>query len=315
MKRIDTATARFQPGDPATRKPGTIVPAWFLNNVQEEIASAIEKAGIALNDNSTEQLHAAIVAIAGATAHAWQDIIDKPAQATRWPAWGEVSEKPTTFAPASHTHVIADVTGLQAALANIPKVFSITALPTSNVGPIFVLEAEELWVWVSTPYYTGYRSSLCGRPVYGHTVAPLPSEIDAVGGLLSKTAYAGLWAYAQENSLVVTAAQWSADIGAHSFVDVSDTQFRVPDLRNQFLRYTGTDADNANERTLGSWQADALRSHTHNGKVLAGLTGSGTYGMRAWSEPVGDNHINVVAPNGGTETRPVNTAYVPRIHV
>ena len=32
------------------------------------------------------------------------------------PTWGDVSGKPSTFTPATHTHAIADVTGLQAAL-------------------------------------------------------------------------------------------------------------------------------------------------------------------------------------------------------
>lgn len=32
------------------------------------------------------------------------------------PTWGDVSGKPSTFTPAAHTHAIADVTGLQAAL-------------------------------------------------------------------------------------------------------------------------------------------------------------------------------------------------------
>lgn len=32
-------------------------------------------------------------------------------------AWGDVTGKPSTFAPATHTHTIADVTGLEARLA------------------------------------------------------------------------------------------------------------------------------------------------------------------------------------------------------
>ena len=87
---------------------------------------------------------------------------------------------------------------------------------------------------------------LCGRPVDGHTVTPLASEVDAVGGELSKTDYARLWGYARENNLVVSDAVWTANRGAHYFADVSGTTFRVPDLRNMFRRYTGTDADTAN---------------------------------------------------------------------
>ncbi|WP_246189986.1 phage tail protein, partial [Pandoraea captiosa] len=122
--------------------------------------------------------------------------------------------------------------------------YSITALPQQNVGPIVVLEASEVWLWNTSAYFTGYRSPLCGRPLDGHTVAPLISEVDAVGGTLSKTAYAGLWGYAQENGLVIASGSWAA--GMHKFVDLGGDNFRIPDLRNQFRRYTGTDADTAN---------------------------------------------------------------------
>ena len=46
----------------------------------------------------------------------WDTVSDKPAQATRWPTWGEVTGKPSTFTPSSHTHTIANVTGLQTEL-------------------------------------------------------------------------------------------------------------------------------------------------------------------------------------------------------
>jgi len=225
--------------------------------------------------------------------HPWTDITDPPEPATRWPTWNEIGDKPASFG----AHVV-----------------SISALPTSDIGPVIVAEASEVWVWVSTPYYTGYRSPLCGRPVYGHTVVPLANEIDAVGGLVSKTSYARLWAYAQENSLVVSASDWTANIGGHWFVNVSNSQFRVPDLRNQFLRFTGTDADSANARAMGSRQSDAFQEHTHHGKAIAGLTNGGTYAVRAWDHPGGSANNDVVAPNGGAETRPVNVAYYPRIH-
>ena len=147
---------------------------------------------------------------------------------------------------------------------NFPRVCSIGALPTQDIGPIIVAECSEVWTWVSTPYYTGYRSPLCGRPVDGHTVTPLASEVDAVGGELSKTDYARLWGYARENNLVVSDAVWTANRGAHYFADVSGTTFRVPDLRNMFRRYTGTDADTANAR-VGGKQA---RRHPYGNRSL-----------------------------------------------
>ncbi|AOB29905.1 hypothetical protein AKI39_03175 [Bordetella sp. H567] len=197
------------------------------------------------------------------------------------------------------------------ALASYPKAYSILALPAQDQGPILVIEAAEIWTWVSTAYFTGYKSPLCGRPVDGHTVSPLPSEVDAVGGLLSKTAYGALWGYAQQNGLLVSQAVWTANVGAHYFVDVDANNFRVPDLRNMFRRYTGTDADTANARALGSRQTAQLQSHAHN------LRYSNTAAASGANQSVLDGGgalTYTTLVTGGTETRPVNAAYHPRIH-
>jgi hypothetical protein len=222
-----------------------------------------------------------------------------------------------TGTPTAPTPVAGDKSGKLATTAfvagNFPRVCSIGALPTQDIGPIIVAECSEVWTWVSTPYYTGYRSPLCGRPVDGHTVTPLASEVDAVGGELSKTDYARLWGYARENNLVVSDAVWTANRGAHYFADVSGTTFRVPDLRNMFRRYTGTDADTANARALGSRQADQFRSHRHqllgdlwdttSGASQMQPGGKSGFGNSRWTETV-----------GGAETRPINVAFLPRIH-
>ena len=50
---------------------------------------------------------------------AWAEITGKPttfAPETHSHAWEDVTGKPTTFAPSEHTHTIANVTGLQAKL-------------------------------------------------------------------------------------------------------------------------------------------------------------------------------------------------------
>src|SRR5690606_36824424 len=44
--------------------------------------------------------------------------------------------------------------------------------------------------------------------------------------------------------------------------DVSSTEYRAPDLRDMFLRFTGTDADTANVRAIGSRQMDAIQEIT-----------------------------------------------------
>lgn len=222
--------------------------------------------------------------------------------------------------------------------ANYARIHSINALPTKDQGLIQVAECAELWAWTSTAYYTGYRSPLCGRPMDGHTLAPLVSEVDAIGGVLSKSAYAGLWAYARENGLVVSEAEWVASRGAHYFVDVSATTFRVPDLRNMFRRYMGNDVDTAAARALGSRQTDALQN------IFGGGTYRGYVGNSTGSMYTGTGAFDIQASSGASspyqmtlntldtptdrmtfdasrvartasETRPRNVAFHPRIHI
>lgn len=222
-----------------------------------------------------------------------------------------------TGTPTAPTPAAGDKSGKLATTAfvagNFPRVCSIGALPTQDIGPIIVAECSEVWTWVSTQYYTGYRSPLCGRPVDGHTVTPLASEVDAVGGELSKTDYARLWGYARENNLVVSDAVWTANRGAHYFADVSGTTFRVPDLRNMFRRYTGTDADTANARALASRQAAAIESHSHALPNVPSLNGSGA-SWKSADVPYNGLSTQATAAAGGAETRPRNVAFHPRIH-
>lgn len=193
--------------------------------------------------------------------------------------------------------------------------YSLANLPTENVGPIIVSEVAEIWRWSASAYFTGYRSPLCGRPMDGHTVAPLASEVSAVGGILNKAAYGALWGFAQENGLVVTQAVWTANIGAFYFVDVDANTFRVPDLRNIFRRYTGTDADSLAARTLGSYKADTLKGHSHGTGyqvvTLPGLYGTNNGGTFASAASPG----TVTGAAGTAETAPKHTAFNPVIHI
>ena len=48
------------------------------------------------------------------TTMAWGNITGAPATATRWPSWSEVTSKPSTFTPSSHTHPLSNISDLQA---------------------------------------------------------------------------------------------------------------------------------------------------------------------------------------------------------
>lgn len=53
-----------------------------------------------------------------------------PTEATRWPAWNEVTGKPTTFAPSTHTHPWGDLTGVPDTASRWPAWSEVTSKPT-----------------------------------------------------------------------------------------------------------------------------------------------------------------------------------------
>ena len=92
------------------------------------------------------------------------------------------------------------------------------------------------------------------------TTAP-SGYVIANGGLLSRAAYPALWAHAQASGNIAgTDAAWSA--GMYSPGDGATT-FRIPELRGEFLRFAdggrGVDAG----RSVGSYQADQNKTHSH----------------------------------------------------
>lgn len=198
---------------------------------------------------------------------------------------------------------------------------TIGTMPTTNVGPVLVSDAEEIWTWKTSQYFSGYRSKWSGAVTPGITAAPRVFEVDGVGGNLSKAAYAGMWGVAQEEGLVVALASWTA--GTHFFADNGDGTFRTPDLRNQFQRFTGTNADTANARVIGSAQIGAFENHVHVGTVastsqLASGTVAGAGLMVGYQQTTQTGYsASGVGPSStaGTETRPANVAYAPRIHI
>jgi hypothetical protein len=56
----------------------------------------------------TEAYYSAIAPLAISVS--WDSVTDIPAFGTRWPAWSEVTSKPTTFTPEAHNHTAAEIT-------------------------------------------------------------------------------------------------------------------------------------------------------------------------------------------------------------
>jgi phage-related tail fiber protein len=102
-------------------------------------------------------------------------------------------------------------------------------------------------------------------------------------------------------------ATWLAGggpVGSFSTGDGSTT-FRIPDLRGEFLRAwdDGRGVDTA--RAIGTWQADRLRSHTH--EIEVNSTSAAGPRLATGTGASGAGTIPTVAA-GGAETNPRNVA-------
>lgn len=71
---------------------------------------------------------------------AWSRLINLPDFATRWPAWGEVTGKPTTFTPAAHVHATTDITSGNSFADGYRGVFVQSTTPTAT-------RTGDLWFW------------------------------------------------------------------------------------------------------------------------------------------------------------------------
>jgi len=188
------------------------------------------------------------------------------------------------------------------------------AIPTEKSQDIIYVVGIGMMEWVDvvgTGAFSGYRCLEVGRPEFGSTASPRGYELDMTGGLVPKAAYPSLWAWAQQNGHSVASATWTAR--PFKFADVDATYFRLPDLRDMHLRFTGTNADTAAARLLGSYQADDFRSHSHNAQTgnQAGIA----FAQGNNNPPRENSGYTSTTNAGGTETRGPNTAFAPRIHI
>ena len=209
-------------------------------------------------------------------------------------------------------------------------------VPNSQVAPVIYLLGRGYLEWQTIGEWSGYASLMLGSFLFDTTRLARQFTIPAAGGNFSKTTYPALYAWAKDNGHMVGSSQWKT--GEYKFVDIGGNLFKVPDLRNVFIRATGTNADNANARALGSHQQDALQNITgrlnflSNGKSSIGepeIIGA----FRMDDNPTGTHHRFTMQSNEkgvfshyrgadfdasraartSTETRSSNTALAPRI--
>ena len=253
MHAIETGDRLFHDGN-GTTELGTILPAWWLNQVQAEILAVLGGAEIEPNKADTAQLKAAIKAM-----------IDNGLDGAVKTEGNQNINGDKTFtglATLKKGAIVADSEGdfnanqwLQIGANNVNSYFynkkSGKYLSMRNDGEIRydgkrLLDASDLLGMVPS----GAVLYFAGR------TAPA-GWLKANGAAVSRTAYAALF----------------AAIGTTYGAGDGRSTFNLPDLRGEFLRGwddgRGVDAG----RVFGSAQAHALQSHQHGLAMAADWAG------------------------------------------
>ncbi len=206
----------------------------------------------------------------------------------------------------------SNIMSQKAVTDNFPRILTYAQAITqaTDIGPILVIGMDGVWEWTTSTFFTGYRHPRCGHWEDGWTKTPLAFQLEAIGANWSEAdpKQARVISVYREQTLTIASGSWIA--GQNMISDLGGGLWKSPDLRNMFKRASGTDADTANARTVGSWQIDQFRSHRHG----IGENYTNGSGISNALNPA-PNNVMFSTYEGGAETRGVNTAVAPYIHV
>lgn len=146
---------------------------------------------------------------------------------------------------------------------------------------------------------------------YYGTAAPT-GWVELNGALVLRTTYPRLYVHAVSNGIVVLDGSWSSNKGKFSSGNLLNN-FRLPDLRGQFLRAWANGSSVDASRTLASLQSSQNLAHTHLWQMNAvgGGHGSGVHQLPIDYDGIIDHAsdaIKLTSSSGGTEARPANAS-------
>jgi len=152
-------------------------------------------------------------------------------------------------------------------------------------------EANDAWIKVGDLNQTSdtFSAQLPAGMIQAFAGSSAPTGwLKCNGAAVSRTTYSALF------------AQISTTYGSGD----GSTTFNVPDLRGEFVRGWDDGRGVDSGRSLGSYQADELKSHTHTFLGVGGSSGSGVSSRN--SQPT----TRTTNATGGNETRPRNLAFL-----
>ena len=284
MHPIETPDKTFHDGD-GVSELGTILPAWWLNQVQSELLAVLTAAGIRPDKSQPNQLLAALNKLAVVTTGN-QDI-----------GGSKTFTAAATFKAGA---IVADSVGdfnanqyLQIGSNNVNSYFynkrSGKYLSMRNDGELRydgkrLLNVDDLAGMIPS-----------GAVMYFAGQTAPTGWLKANGAAVSRTAYAALF----------------AAIGTTYGAGDGRSTFNLPDLRGEFIRGWDDGRGIDRGRVFGSAQSDELKAHTHGG--VPQRTGDNDRGgASSWFSIDG---IGQTESSGGSETRPRNLALLACIKI
>ena len=287
MHAIETGDRLFHDGN-GTTELGTILPAWWLNQVQAEILAVLRDAEIEPNKADTAQLKAAIKAmidngLGGAVKTSGnQDI-----------GGNKIFTAAATFKKGAF---VADSDGdfgsnqyLQIGSNNVNSYFynkkSGKYLSMRNDGELRY-DGKRL---LNTDDLLGIVPS--GTVLYFAGQSAPAGWLKANGAAVSRTAYAALF----------------AAIGTTYGAGDGRSTFNLPDLRGEFIRGWDDGRGVDTGHLFGSAQADAMRQHYHGIGYISPNNDDGAFVVRNWTTAEQQN-LQFINGNGNSAIRTLSAS-------
>lgn len=155
--------------------------------------------------------------------------------------------------------------------------------PTPAAGDSSTRFATTEWV------LSALSSSSIGQIVFEPRTTARAGFLKANGSLLERADYPALWAYAQASgALISDTAWWAGQSGCFS-TGTTDTNFRIPELRGEFLRCLDDGRGLDASRAAGSLQLSQNAKHSHGASSAIG----GTHSHGAWTDAGGSHNHGI----------------------
>ena len=304
MYPIDTPDKIFHDGD-GVSELGTILPAWWLNQIQAEALAVLAAAGIEPDKSRQNQLLTAIKKVSESNFKVEPFAGDLNTLKTDG-IYAVLSPSQSRNLPAgSRGGKLVAVSGADGRIAHQywHEAYSTNVWERHKTS----MNNEDWSPWIQVQ--GGTPAVAAGSVMWFAATRPPEGWLVADGSRLSRATYPALFA------AIGTAFNQSGD-GAQ--------YFRLPDLRGEFVRGWDGNRGIDSGRAFGSAQADEFRSHKHAMPISGNSDDmfenlSDTKRIRVtlvndsdWNNVFG-YHKDDYTASGGTETRPRNIALLPII--